>query len=451
MTPSPIVEVGSLYPTRALILMDCFCEYHGLYLARKVQEDYPDVALVFTISNYLRHYLQTTDPDNPRWFNARLAQNDEQLKEWKEGLHGLPLVGVYCESDSGLDDAEWLREKLMVSCQDDPPRMEARRHKYLMNQAVHEARLVTVQQKLCGSLQEAVGFGRDLLMRNPASRIVVKPHRGVATESVHVSCNDDQTTDAWNQIVSTKVFGSAEQHSTVLVQEFLEGEEYAVDVVARDGEYKVAAVWKYDKRPANGAPFCYFRTNLVDCDSDDNVNKVVEYVKASLQALGIRWGLSHNEVIVTADRGPVLVEVNCRQHNMDFLPLVMACIGYNALDMTLMAMLGDEESWRNFPNLPTLRASGCMVHLVNYATGTLRDVRYLDELASLPSVASWEVYGNFQPGEFLKPTIDIRTDAGWVQLVNSDIEQFEHDYKAILDWMPTMFCVDDDAGGAHDE
>jgi hypothetical protein len=229
----------------------------------------------------------------------------------------------------------------------------------------------------------------------------------------------------------------------VLAQEFLRGVEYAADVIARNGSYKVAAVWRYDKRPANGAPFCYFRTQLVDSTSDPNVESVTEYVCQSLRALGVRWGISHNEVIVTSVRGPVLVEVNCRQHNMDFCPITMCCIGYNALDMMVEAMLGTASDWDKYPGLPSLRASGCMVHLVNYASGRVVDVHHLDDIAGLSSVFNMEVYDPFvSPGSVIEPTVDIKTDAGWVQLVNDDDYALERDYAEIVRLMPTMFQVE---------
>lgn len=37
-----------------------------------------------------------------------------------------------------------------------------------------------------------------------------------------------------------------------LVQEYLDGEEYAVDIVSRNGVHRVCAIWEYDKRPING-------------------------------------------------------------------------------------------------------------------------------------------------------------------------------------------------------
>ena len=50
----------------------------------------------------------------------------------------------------------------------------------------------------------------------------------------------------------------------VLVQEFLDGIEYVVDSVSRDGVHKTTAVWEYDKRSINGANFVYFGMRIMD-------------------------------------------------------------------------------------------------------------------------------------------------------------------------------------------
>ena len=57
---------------------------------------------------------------------------------------------------------------------------------------------------------------------------------------------------------------------TVLVQEFAHCQEYVIDTVSRYGELKIVAIWKYDKRSANGAPFVYYATKLLDNNNDDS-------------------------------------------------------------------------------------------------------------------------------------------------------------------------------------
>ena len=52
-------------------------------------------------------------------------------------------------------------------------------------------------------------------------------------------------------------------------QEYLRGDEYVVDTVSRDGEHKVVALWRYDKRAANGAPVVYFGMELIALGQDE--------------------------------------------------------------------------------------------------------------------------------------------------------------------------------------
>lgn len=52
----------------------------------------------------------------------------------------------------------------------------------------------------------------------------------------------------------------------MMMQEFLDGEEYVVDSVSLDGEIKTVAVWHYDKRPLNGQFNVYFGQEPVSLD-----------------------------------------------------------------------------------------------------------------------------------------------------------------------------------------
>lgn len=431
------IDYPSESTKQALVLMDGFCSYHSGYLAHSALQ--ANVAVVYVLSDYLRQFLARTGQEDPAKLDMmKIPRATRDIERFRQALGDLEPVAVYCESDSGLEDAEHLREALQVPCSDRPPILLARRHKDHMRKAAERAGLRVPKTHLCGSLDEAQSVAKDLWSTNP--RIVVKPYRGVASESVYLCSTDDELRNAWEGITSSQVFGKSETHDSVLVQEFVEGTEYAIDVVSRAGQHKVVAIWKYDKRPANDASFCYFRTELVDVSLDDSVPDVGAFATKCLDSLGIQYGLSHNEVILPNDGDPVLIEVNCRQHNMDFCPITMSCIGYNALDVTLLSYFGTDDDWARVPDAPSLRAFGSMVHIVNYARGALTSVHHVSDMNELASVLDFEIYEQFAtPGSQIAPTIDIRSDAGWVQLINEDKDELEADYRRIVDWMPTMF------------
>jgi hypothetical protein len=80
--------------------------------------------------------------------------------------------------------------------------------------------------------------------------------------------------------MDTTVFGamSGAKHDAVLVQEFIEGSEFALDVVSRNGEHKLTAIWKYDEHPTNSATFRYFRTKVVDASMEPrDAPRIQEY------------------------------------------------------------------------------------------------------------------------------------------------------------------------------
>ena len=103
----------------------------------------------------------------------------------------------------------------------------------------------------------------------------------------------------------------------MLVQEYLEGQEYVVDMVSRDGVHKVVAIWAYDRRPVNGAGFvCFGQRPLTVDDSPEEVAALIAYQKKVVDALGIKHGPTHGEVKWFKGE-PVLVEVGARCHGAE--------------------------------------------------------------------------------------------------------------------------------------
>lgn len=413
-------------------------------------------------------------------------------KEWALQIP-FKIVGIICESDSGLPSAERLGVALGLYPERHDGINRARRDKFKMNESMRQHGLYTIQQKLCSTVEEAIEFAqtvcnitadtdsdtdtktnadkgnrsmmkmdqnyiiRNLQEPNGMPCVVLKPLRGVASDNVHLCTSLSQVRDAFQKIYQSPIFSSpSNRHPSVLLQEFARGREYAVDIVSKNGEHKVAALWKYDKRAVNGAPFVYHATILVDPTDSEEAIEACTYAVKALDALNLKWGLSHVEVMVNSEENKTcLIEVNCRQHNTDFAPMTTICIGYNALDMLLAAYLGeyiknetdhdDHNSlldWDTVPSLPLTRFHGAIIHLVSFVEGTVQQIKGLEELESLQSVRNYEIYPSFMEGNYVSKTVDIRTDAGWVHLMNDNVEEFWSDYHRIMNLMEDMFVVE---------
>jgi len=518
---------------RVILLMDSFCEYHNRYLSDRARDVY-NVRSVHVLSIYMAGYLRSLKQEGNEISSLPLIpmpSSPEEAIEWRRQLvdkllqldvdHNvntdteiennnnidiirngnndiIELKGLICESDPGLDDAERLSMWLNVTNHNGFN--EARRNKFLTISTLASKNIPTVRQKLCTKVEEATEFATTQLSLNLEGLVVVKPIRGCASDDVFLCEDLESVRSAFGIIKGSTVLGSPrKEHDSVLVQEYAVGQEYAVDTVSKDGKLKIAAVWKYDKRPQPPTILqksvgpekevkmdgnnddddddvkgrhsqVYYATKLYDDDDDENRNDndlhpllpvIYEYLNDCLNALDIRWGVTHSELIVTSD-GPRLVEVNARQHNMDFVPLTDNAVGYNVYDMLLAAYLGDGDDdrnvegavatnedeqldWNLVPNYPSTRMNGAMVHLVNDKKGILKRLneKALYEIQRMDSVWDLEVYPGFlEEGiSYIEPTIDIKSDAGWIQLLHPSKEIFERDYERIIELMPSLFEV----------
>lgn len=68
--------------------------------------------------------------------------------------------------------------------------------------------------------------------------------------------------------------------------------------------------------------------------------------------------------------------------------------------------------------------------------------RHVAAIEELESVRELEIYASFEVGEMVTPTVDIRTDAGYVLLVHDDPEVVERDYRAIAELQPEIIQVE---------
>jgi len=224
-------------------------------------------------------------------------------------------------------------------------------------------------------------------------------------------------------------------NSEVLVQEYLSGVEYVVDSVSRDGNHKIVAVWEYDKRAVNGAPFVYFGMRLMD-PQESTAQQLMNYMAGKggvLDALGFQNGPGHAEVKMEAD-GPCLVEVGARCHGWSgtWLSLVEECVGpYNQVQVTMDAYLS-AEAFDNVPVAPSgLMKHGTCTMLVSREEGILASVA-TDLLEKLPSFHKANL-GHCHIGEHFPKTVDLFTSPGQVLLASSCADELEADYNCIHD------------------
>jgi biotin carboxylase len=217
----------------------------------------------------------------------------------------------------------------------------------------------------------------------------------------------------------------------VLCQEFLRGKEYVVDHVSRDGQHKTVMLWLYDKRPVHGAAFVYFGCIPIDAESPE-AKILIPYVRGVLDAMEIKNGPSHCEVMMTPD-GPCLVEMNCRAHGGDgnWKPLCVALTGgYSQVEATVDAFL-DKKEFAQLPQVPPspFKAYGQEVILVSYFRGVVKATPGFETIKNLSSFVYLET--GVKPGSKVDYTTDLFTGIGSVILMSHDEKELEADINCI--------------------
>ena len=164
---------------------------------------------------------------------------------------GFDVIAVLAGAETGVELTDELSE-LMGLRTNGTKQSAARRDKFIMRESVRAAGLRAVKQHQASSWQDAFDFVNEW---NPSPfKVILKPINSAGTEDVTLCESMDELKKGFFKILGKKnELGLTNSH--VLIQEFLDGPEYVIDMVSRDGVHKVAHIVLYDKRDDNGTHF----------------------------------------------------------------------------------------------------------------------------------------------------------------------------------------------------
>ncbi|KAL4133781.1 hypothetical protein PRIC2_004098 [Phytophthora ramorum] len=341
------------------------------------------------------------------------------------------ILGVFAGAETGVLLADKLSEHFNLTT-NGTSGSAARRNKYLMGEKVRAAGIRAVAQVQATKWSQVETFVKQQLvplLKGGEFKVIVKPVESAGSDDVTLCRSMEEVRTAFGSIQG-KINGLGLENQATLVQEYLDGTEYVVDTVSRNGVHKVVAVWEYDKRAVNDAPFVYYGVLLRAAPDGSLLAKVADYVLKVLDALEIVHGPGHAEVKVVRGE-PCLVEIGSRCHggSGSYLPIVMPCVGYNHVDSALDSYL-DADAFERLPERPKeLKAHGCEAMLVSYETGKLAGYPGMEELENLSSAVSTIWFTHV--GDELKTTVDMFTTPGSIIMVHEDEEQLNRDYARI--------------------
>eukprot|EP01038_Epipyxis_sp_PR26KG_P011809 gene11809-15803_t len=377
-------------------------------------------------------------------FVATIQHNDTAgelgLEQTIKGLRELPfhLFAIIAGAETGVELSDQLASALRLRSNGTRLSLH-RRNKWLMGETVRSAGVRAVKQASVTSIEQVLSFISDLTSNGQVLKCVLKPVQSAGTDDVFLCVTIEEAIAAFERIYH-KINGLGQINESVLIQEYLQGKEYVIDKVSRDGEHKLVAIWEYDKRSINGANFVYFGMRLKSSDGP-KFKIMIEYADKILDALDIKHGPSHMEVmlntIVAADGTesyhPCLVEVGARCHGGEgtWLPVAKECVGYTQVELCLDSYLSGKLFKSLTKDVLVLKKAGREVDMVSRYGGIVRSLPGDATIRQFPSFRSinWEV----KPGDYVSTTIDCFTRPGCVQLVADKEEDAERDLEAIHD------------------
>jgi len=252
---------------------------------------------------------------------------------------GFHVRAVVAGSEPGVELAEQLQAALGFSERNSVRTSLLRRDKYSMQEALRKADLRAIKQKFVNSPEEVLNWMNEAGMMFP---IILKPAMGAGTEGV-CKCEtlDDVTYAFVTECDSGKKNVCGVQNTGLIAQEFLKGPEYVVDSIScGKGQHAVLAICKYQKLP----DLTYEYTKVIESTGKIQ-DSLRAYIVKVLDALGIYFGASHAEVIMTTD-GPCLVEVGARMHGFLGPEVIQEATGFGIHQFLADLTMGGEAANR---------------------------------------------------------------------------------------------------------
>jgi biotin carboxylase len=340
-------------------------------------------------------------------------------------LADLHPIAVVAGQEPGVSLADELSERLGLAS-NGTALSSARRDKYDMIEALRRAGVRCTDQFKSDNAEAIVAWA-ERAGRYP---VVVKPLASAATDGVAICADAEQVRKAAEAVLNSETI-YYETNREALVQSYLAGTEYVVDMVSCQGRRYACGVWAYQKRLL-GTHNIYDREVALPA-GESPVPQLIAYVDTALDALGIRFGPTHAEVIVTPD-GPTLVEVGARLAGNMHPGFHDECLGANQADLTALAYCRPQEFLDGYAGHGYTKIREASVYTApTEFDGIVQHVDQVvvDEIERLDTVYGLNV--KIKAGGRIRPTVDLYTSTLRVFMAGDSTEDVLRDYHRIQD------------------
>ncbi|MER5633229.1 ATP-grasp domain-containing protein [Streptomyces nitrosporeus] len=363
-------------------------------------------------------YADSWDPA----LHHRIHTFDGDLDRLVAELRPLSPRCVLAGAESGVELADQLTGRLLPEQANVPALAAARRDKGAMAQALRDAGVPAIAQ-ICTDDPEAVRawIDREGLR---GKDLVVKPPKSGSTDGVtRVPAGTD-----WRIPFDAQLGRINQWHNLndrMLVQEYAHGTEFVVDTFSHRGRHTVADICRYGKTDNGGQMAVYQSLTWVAPDSPE-VPVLTRYAEAVLDAVGLRHGTAHIEIMLTAG-GPRLIEINSRPHGGGHPAFNLVATGDSQVHRAVRWFAGEGAAPKGYRLLKHMT----VLFLMACRPGTVSNTAALRGIEELPSYHHSAV--KLRDGDLIEVTRDLLATLtlGFVVLAHPDPEQVAKDTAAV--------------------
>ena len=335
---------------------------------------------------------------------------------------GIKVAAVFAGAEPGVALADQLALKLGVSTTNRPEYARARYNKFALYDRLREAGVPTALFESSDNLHVILDFARH----NPRPKYFLKPEEGSGSSSSYMCESEAEIVSAFEKI-QTAGLGRGYVRKRVVIQEYLEGTEYAVNFVSSNGRHVLTDIWKYIRDPVPGAGTAYGADILIASNGPIQ-EQLISYAKQVLDAVGLNFGPSHIEIKMTS-RGPIVLDLGARLCGADLPRMAGEATGRNIPALVAQAYL-DPKAFEKEVSGYEIKEHRIVVFLRSAHENTRRlNPKAASVIERLPGVRAVKL--EYKPGELLKRTVDANTVVGTVELAGPDMRILENTMKAI--------------------
>lgn len=323
-------------------------------------------------------------------------------------------------TEEGIPLAEELALALTPQFANDPEKSQNRLHKALMQKALHDAGVPALKTLSTSSETEAeTWIQANGLIDAP---LIIKPPVSAGSDKVfHIPANGDWK-KAFNQVLSEPSQITGKMNESVVVQEQAVGTEFAVGTVSANGKHYLAHLIKYNKMSAHDRKTVYDYVEFVPFSAETHA-ELFDYTQKALDALGIRWGAAHNEIMLTKD-GPRLIETGARMCGGPVVGFARVASGSSQADKLVEIYAEGDVSTKEYVFKKTVMP----VFLKSPAKGKVSNAEAFADTSKLPTFLNENIW--FKNGDLVPQTVDYLTSIGIVALAG-DRKQTLLDYEKL--------------------